>query len=212
MASITSAKLKANVVQINSGQPSGTVTAQDPKPGTRLVEGSTVRINVSKGPKPISVPSVVGQPFDQASSTLQAAGFAVARQDVDSTQPKDTVIGESPSGNSLVANGSTITLSVSKGPKTSAVPDVTSLDLATAVSTLHDSGFKVTIAKTDTSDPAQDGIVLNQTPAGGTQAKPHTTVAITVGKYTAPQPPPPPPPPPTTTPPPPPPPAPQSPP
>ena len=212
VASITSAKLKANVVQINSSAPSGTVTAQDPKPGTRLVEGSTVRINVSKGPKPMSVPSVVGQPFDQASSTLQAAGFAVARQDVDSTQPKDTDIGESPSGNSLVANGSTITLSVSKGPKTSAVPDVTSLDLATAVSTLHDSGFKVTIAKTDTSDPAQDGIVLNQTPAGGTQAKPHTTVAITVGKYAAPQPPPPPPPPPTTTPPPPPPPAPQSPP
>jgi len=92
------------------------------------------------------------------------------------------------------------------------VPDVTSLDLATAVSMLHDSGFKVTITKTDTSDPAQDGIVLSQTPAGGTQAKPHTTVAITIGKYTAPPPPPPPPPPPTTTSPPPPPPAPQSPP
>jgi serine/threonine-protein kinase len=212
VASITSAKLKANVVQINSGAPSGTVTAQDPKPGTRLVEGGSVRINVSKGPKPISVPSVIGQPIDQATSTLQAAGFAVARQDVDSSQPKNTVVGESPSGNSLLASGSTITLSVSKGPKTSAVPDVTSLDLATAVSMLHDSGFKVTITKTDTSDPAQDGIVLSQTPAGGTQAKPHTTVAITIGKYTAPPPPPPPPPPPTTTSPPPPPPAPQSPP
>src|SRR5205823_821143 len=100
--------------------------------------------------------------------------------------------------------GSTITLAVSKGPTTAAVPDVTSFDRASAVATLKNSGFGVSITKVNTTDPSQAGVVLDENPAGGTQAKPHSTVTITVGHYTAPPPPPtpPPPPPPPPTPPP----------
>ena len=36
-----------------------------------------------------------------------------------------------------------------------------------------------------TSDPTQDTIVLNQTPTGGSQAKPGSTVTITVAHYVA---------------------------
>ena len=36
-----------------------------------------MRINVSKGPKPVTVPNVVGLPYDQAASELQRAGFGV---------------------------------------------------------------------------------------------------------------------------------------
>jgi beta-lactam-binding protein with PASTA domain/predicted Ser/Thr protein kinase len=113
---LTNAGLDPNVVEVSSDEDPGMVTAQAPKGGTVVIEGSTVRINVSKGPKPVAVPSVVGLLYDQAASQLQGAGFAVARRDVDNDQPKDVVVGQDPNGNSLAAKGSTVTLTVSKGP------------------------------------------------------------------------------------------------
>ena len=48
-------------------------------------KGTQIRINVSQGPKPVSVPNVVGLPYDQAASELQRAGFIsfADRQDSD---------------------------------------------------------------------------------------------------------------------------------
>ena len=103
VAEITRAGLDANSVQINSSQPAGIVTGQAPQPGTTLVEDSEVRINVSKGPKPVGVPSVVGLLYDTAAAQLQAAEFAVARTDVDSDEPRGTVVGQDPAGNSTAA-------------------------------------------------------------------------------------------------------------
>ena len=49
VSQLTSAGLKADVVQVPSNQPVGTVVAQSPKPGTSVDPGSAVRLNVSKG-------------------------------------------------------------------------------------------------------------------------------------------------------------------
>src|SRR5205085_1464025 len=80
----------------------------------------------------------------------------------------------------------TITLTVSKGPTTTTVPDVTTFDQDTAKQTLKNSGFKVAVNKVETSDQSQGGVVLSQTPEGNTQAKPGATITINVGKYKAP--------------------------
>jgi beta-lactam-binding protein with PASTA domain len=185
---LTNAGLDPNVVEVSSDQEAGTVTAQSPKGGTVVIENSTVRINVSKGPKPVAVPSVVGLLYDQAASQLQGAGFAVARRDVEDDQPKDVVIDQDPNGNSLASKGSTVTLTVSKGPSTAAVPDVTSSDEATARSTLEASGFKVKVVDQDTDDPTLEGIVISQDPTGGSQAKPGAKVTIFVGHFVEPPP------------------------
>jgi serine/threonine-protein kinase len=58
---------------------------------------------------------------------------------------------------------------------------VTSQDVQTAGQTLHASGFNVKTVTQDVGDPAQDGIVLSQSPAGGAQAKPGTVITLTVG-------------------------------
>ena len=52
VAELADAGLTANVVAVNSLQDVNVVLATDPKSGTELVEGSTVRVNVSRGPKP----------------------------------------------------------------------------------------------------------------------------------------------------------------
>src|SRR5207244_3638175 len=136
--------------------------AQFPIAHATVDKGSTVHINVSKGLQPLTVPSVVGQVYDNALGTLQGQGFAVARHDVASVQPKDVVIAQQPKEGSDLARGGTVTLFVSKGPKESTIPDVTSQDEASARQTLEQSGFAVDVVDQDTTDPNQAGIVPSQ--------------------------------------------------
>jgi beta-lactam-binding protein with PASTA domain/predicted Ser/Thr protein kinase len=174
--------LKTHAREVPSTKPAGTITAQDPPAGTKLPVHSVVTINVAKGPVPVAVPSVISQPIDQASSQLQALGFKVATTFVDSDQPANTVIDQSPPAGQSAGRGSVISLTVSKGPKTSTVPDVTSTDVGSAVSTIEASGFKAKIVHQPVTDPNLDGSVLSQDPEGGNQAKPGTTVTLNVGQ------------------------------
>jgi beta-lactam-binding protein with PASTA domain/predicted Ser/Thr protein kinase len=185
VAALVSAKLKPDVHQIPSSQPPDTVIAQDPKAGSSVPQGTKVRINVSSGPKPVAVPSVVGQNYDSASSSLLGQGFAVKRTDVDSSQPANTVIAQDPPANTSVAPGSTITLTVSRGPKDQPIPSVVNLDIDSARTTLTDAGFKVRVVYQDVTDQSLDGVVTLQDPPSNTQAKPGTTVTITVGRFAA---------------------------
>jgi beta-lactam-binding protein with PASTA domain len=183
VAELTRAGLDVQVVEVNSDRDQGTVTAQSPAAGLTVVEGTRVRINVSKGPKPVTVPSVVGLPYDQAASELQSAGFGVSRIDEDSDQAAGIVTEQTPSGGSEGSKGSTVTLTVSKGPSTSAVPDVTSQDYAIAQTTLDNAGFRSKIVFEDTEDQSMDGIVISQDPIGGSQEKPNTVVTLFVGRF-----------------------------
>jgi eukaryotic-like serine/threonine-protein kinase len=186
VAELTRAGLDAQVVEVNSDRDEGTVTAQSPNAGVTVVEGTRVRINVSKGPRPVSVPNVVGLPYDQAASELQRGGFGVARIDVDSDQAAGIVTDQDPNGGSEGSKGSTVTVSVSKGPSTAAIPDVTSQDYAIAQTTLENAGFRTRFVYEDTQDQTLDGIVISQDPIGGSQAKPNSLVTLFVGRYVAP--------------------------
>jgi serine/threonine-protein kinase len=187
VALLSDANLNANVVEVNSAQATGTVTAQSPKAGATVVEGTSVRVNVSKGPKPISVPNVVGQQYASAESALQGLGFGVGREDVESDEPAGIVVGQSPGAGSEAAKGSTVTLQVSEGPPTSTVPDVTSQDEAAARSQLRSSGFRVRVVGEDTEDPTLDGLVTSQDPPGGTELEAGEVVTIFVGRLIVPE-------------------------
>jgi len=162
------------------------VLAQAPKAGTELIVDSTVRINVSKGPAPVTVPNVVGSAFESAQSALQGLGFAVAREDVDDTAAAGIVVGQSPGAGTQQGKGSTVTLQVSEGPATSQVPDVTSLTEADARAQLEQSGFEVQVVEEIVNDELNDGKVLSQDPEGGTDAEEGTSVVIVVGRFEAP--------------------------
>jgi serine/threonine-protein kinase len=186
VAELTRAGLNAQVFEVNSDKDQGTVTAQSPGAGTVVVEGTQVRINVSKGPKPVTIPNVVGLPYDQAASELHRGGLNVSRIDEDSDQAAGIVTGQTPSGGSEGSKGSTVTVTVSKGPTTSAVPDVTTQDYAIAQTTLENAGFRSKIVFEDTEDQTMDGIVISQDPVGGSQEKPNAIVTLFVGRYVAP--------------------------
>jgi serine/threonine-protein kinase len=185
VAALTRLRLKPDLHDVPSAKPSGEVTAQDPPAGTKLTLGESVRVNVSKGPQPIAVPSVAGQPIAQATSVLRAAGFQVSPTFVDDNEPKNTVIAQNPSGGASAGRNSIVEITVSNGPTTSTVPDVTSTDVDSAQQTLVSSGFRSRVVAQDTDDPNADGLVISQSPDGGSQAPAKTVVTLTVGRYVA---------------------------
>jgi len=184
VAELTRAGLDTQIVEVNSDEDEGTVTAQAPSAGTVVVEGTQIRINVSKGPKPVNVPNVIGLPYDQAASELKRAGFAVARVDVDSELAKGIVVDQDPNGGSESSKGATVTLSVSRGPVTTSIPDVTNQDVTIAQATLEAAGFRTRVVLENTDEPGFDGIVISQDPIGGTQAKAGSIVTLFVGRFT----------------------------
>ena len=185
-ALLESRNLQADAHSVPNDQPEGTVVAQSPSADEVVNVDTVVRINVATGPQPVGVPNEIGKSYSDALAELQGLGFAVRRQNVQSEQPAETVVDQSPPANSAQPKGSTVTLKVSEGPSTTAVPDVIDLDQDTATATLRSAGFQVAVQERDTSDPAQDGVVLSQTPKGGKQADIGSTITIVVGVLVAP--------------------------
>src|SRR6266516_1379066 len=185
VAALTAAHLKVSVFHVYSSASPDTVTGQNPPGDSRVFWNTKVRINVSQGVKQIEIPNVVGQPYASARSALLGAGLNATETLVDSNQPADTVVSQSPGAGTRVGSGTTVTLSVSRGSTaTTPVPDVTNQDEPTAKAILTGSGFKVKTMKQPVTDPGEQGIVVSQQPGGGTSAPAGSTVTIFVGDYT----------------------------
>jgi eukaryotic-like serine/threonine-protein kinase len=182
VAILKDAGLEANVQPVPSREPEGTIVAQAPKAGETVRLGTEVRINASSGPELVVVPSVVGERYEDAASTLQSADFAIARTDVESEDaPRGIVVGQNPEGNTSQPKGSKITLSVSKGPSTVEVPDVLGFAEEAARSTLEGEGFRVRVRPREVSTPEEADVVLDQVPGAGERAKAGSVVSIIVG-------------------------------
>src|SRR5215218_10107992 len=190
LVTIRAAGLVPDPHDIFSDQPTGTVIAQDPKGGTSVVRGSTVRVNISKGQQNIGIPSVVGLSYARAADELRQSGFTAVRQDVEASEPKGTVVDQDPAPGALHPPGTRVTLSVSTGSTATTVPEVVGEDEASARASLENEGWEVIVRDTATEDPAEDGIVVSQNPAPGAEAEPGSTVTIFVGRLETVEPPP----------------------
>jgi serine/threonine-protein kinase len=162
----------------------GRIVSVSPQEGQKVDKGSSVTLVVSSGKPQAEVPDVVGKSFDEAQSTLQAAGFRVTRKDKE-TDKEDpgTVLSQNPRSGGEVDSGSTVELTVAKESSQVAVPDVTGEDAPAAVAALSGQGFVIDQQSRDVDSPDGDGVVLEQTPAGGKKAKKGSKVTIVVGKF-----------------------------
>jgi eukaryotic-like serine/threonine-protein kinase len=194
------AGLKARVLEVPSAEPKGTVVAQSPRAAEKAPRGSAVQINVSKGGTTattttrgtttapatrVTVPDVVGDTQAAAKQKLENAGFKVDPKQVPSREPKGTVVAQFPAGGQTAKRGASIRINVSAGDGRKAVPDVTGDDEATARQRLEQAGFTVNVVNQDTTDPTEDGIVVDQEPAGGDRRKPGAEITIVVGVLTS---------------------------
>jgi eukaryotic-like serine/threonine-protein kinase len=161
----------------------GRVISVSPTEGQKVDKGSSVTLVVSSGKPQVEVPDVVGKSFDEAQSTLQAAGFKVTRVDKESEKSAGTVLSQNPKSGGRIDSGSTIALTVAKEPSQVPVPDVTGEDAPAAIAALSGQGVVIDQQSEDVPTPDGDGVVLEQSPTGGKKAKKGSKVTIVVGKF-----------------------------
>ncbi|WP_353942082.1 Stk1 family PASTA domain-containing Ser/Thr kinase [Streptomyces sp. HUAS MG91] len=159
--------------------PKGSVISSDPKAGSTRNAGAAVALVVSKG-SPVDVPDVTGESQEEAVADLADAGLKarIAAERVNSDEDKGDVAEQSPGEGKQLAEGDTVTLTISKGPVMVKVPDVTGMKVDEATSTLEDAGFQVD------EDRGLLGLfgdhVDKQSVQGGDEAPKGSTIKITI--------------------------------
>jgi len=89
--------------------PQGDVISQDPEDGT-LFKGDTVTLTVSLGPELVTVPNVVAYGVDDATATLQDAGFVVDVENSSGYIGLGYVFSMDPEAGIKLPKGSTVTI------------------------------------------------------------------------------------------------------
>jgi serine/threonine-protein kinase len=101
-----------------AARPKGTVIAQQPGAGKHVDQKTKVRAVLSRGPRPVAVPDVVGRGAAEAQSDLEGAGLHanITRAPAPGKEP-DTVTSQSPAGAASAPRGSTVALTVVQTPQ-----------------------------------------------------------------------------------------------
>jgi serine/threonine-protein kinase len=138
-----------------------------------------VDLTVSAGPGNAEVPSTAGLPQAQATRRMEDAGFQVQVSRVSSEEVDEgLVIHSDPSGGSTATRGSTVTLTVSSGPKLVRVPVLVGTQRSVAVQQIRGRGLVPSVSEEESSEP--EGQVIEQSPDAGSEARPGSTVSIVV--------------------------------
>jgi beta-lactam-binding protein with PASTA domain/tRNA A-37 threonylcarbamoyl transferase component Bud32 len=106
---------------VSTTDPEGIVQSQSPDGGQSVPKGSKVTINVTQKPTQKTVPNVVGDPKDTATSKLSAAGFTQITVVEEATPVKANagkVLSQSPASDTQAFVTDTVTLTVGKLPGT----------------------------------------------------------------------------------------------
>jgi membrane peptidoglycan carboxypeptidase len=153
---------------------------------THVVAGMPVQgFPAPPPPETGKVPDVGGRPVGAAQKILADASFSSRIENVHSTRPEGTVVGQDPAGGVTAQLGALVTLQVSSGKApTMVIPALEGKEAAAARTILEDMGFVVHVAERQVSDPKLDGLVLATIPKAGTKVARGSIVTMNVGVKT----------------------------
>jgi membrane peptidoglycan carboxypeptidase len=143
-------------------------------------------------PEAATVPNVMGKSREEATTILAEANFTPVFEEIPSLLPAGQVAAQAPGAGARVTAGSVVVVHVSNGQiSTVKVPNVTGLTEAKAIAKLAARGFVPAVQYLGTVDPAQNGIVANQSPPPGSPAPPGGQIVVVVWQLAPPASPPP---------------------
>ncbi len=167
-----------------SGVQIGQVENQIPAAGPVLVD-QDITLVVKAGSAQLVMPSLAGELQSSASAQLidkgVPSGNITTTQQPSNTVPVNEVISSTPAaGTPFDTTTTPVTLVISSGAQSAAVPDVTGKTLKVATSILTSDGFTVGHVTRSSSFGIPSGQVMTQTPSPGQQAASGSTVDLTV--------------------------------
>src|SRR4051812_48432019 len=122
--------------------PVDVVLDQDPPAGSVQKRGADVTLIVSGGQRTATVPEVAGSTQQQAQIAIENAGFTfgtISQQT--SNLARGAVISSTPPAGTTLELPATVSISLSQGPSTVQIPDLTGRTLPDAQSTLEQLGL-----------------------------------------------------------------------
>ena len=119
-------------------------------------------------PEAVLVPTVIGKGEPKAEAILGNAGFEVAVKSVPSDNPPGTVLEQDPTAGSRADEGSTVTITVSTGPGTVVVPDVSGQPEKQALRALREGGLRPK-ERQRPSNTFRAGLAIGTIPAAGAE-------------------------------------------
>ncbi len=151
--------------------PAGHVLIQKPRAGTLVKRGSEVTVILSRGPRRIEVPAVIGNSLQAAQVNLTAAGLAVGRTiNVYSRQgTPGTVVAQQPEGGSRVERDATVDLflAMENRSETYLMPDLVRRNYADVRRYFERRGFRLGRVSYERYEGLAPGTVLRQYPLAG---------------------------------------------
>jgi len=171
--------------EVPAGLEEGQIVSQKPDAGEQVEQGTAVDVVVA-GQAEVEVPDVLGLALDEATQTLEGAGFKVKSAEVENEAEPGTVVDQSPAAGAMVAPGSEVTVLVSAGVAETLIPKVVGMSQDEATAVLKDAGYE-SQSKGTYDEEAAEGIVISQSPEAGTVAAPGTKVDLIVSQGKNPQ-------------------------
>jgi serine/threonine-protein kinase len=174
--------LTVSVQERSSPDPKGVVIDQSPNAG-EWTSTHTVKLVVSTGPAPVTVPAIRGEPWVNAQKQLDEIGFAYSRppaKQFSATVPALSVISVTPNAGARVPPDATLNVVLSKGKPPVSVPDVTNQSYKDATAALEAQHLKVTRGTDVFSNDVPAGKVAKTSPPVGTQVPYGSTVQVFV--------------------------------
>ncbi len=170
---------------IDPDVPEGEIVSQEPEAGRSMMivpEGIQVTLTVSTGVREAVVPDVLNHSYQEATLTLQNAGFKVEPGYATSdTVTEGYVISTDPAPGEPLAEGSTIFVTISSGPsvKMLTMPNLVGYTESEAVSIIRDNNLAY--ADTTYIESEQDaGTVIRQSVDAYDDVAEHTLIYIWV--------------------------------
>lgn len=111
--------------ELHETYPSGAIISQDPIGGKMMKVGGTVDVIVSKGPEQVIVPKVIKLPVSQAVSRIKNVSLNPITSDYRNSDSiaVNEVISSWPIAGKKVARGSSVYLTISRGPFVMQTPE-----------------------------------------------------------------------------------------
>ncbi|HHV44654.1 MAG TPA: Stk1 family PASTA domain-containing Ser/Thr kinase [Firmicutes bacterium] len=161
--------------------PEGWVISQDPR-GSRIVKKHrTVELVVSRGPRLVEVPTVVGLSLRDAALLLDERGLKVRvlEEEASDDVEVDQILSQEPMSGS-VPEGSSIDVVIAVRHKTTTVvvPDLRRLSLDQAEQELLQRGLAMGNRFPDFSDDVPEGLIIDQNPRPEAEVPQGTTVDV----------------------------------
>lgn len=103
--------------------PQGALLSLSVDPGATLPHNTTITVTVSQGPKPVTMPNIVGKTKDEAQQTMDDLKLTANwTESFDDKIPQGQVISTSVSSGNTLHWGDSVDVVVSKGPETITLP------------------------------------------------------------------------------------------